>query len=279
MLPDPTASALPQTCDAGEQISITALESDMKLAVVTLLLFAGTAFAAGTLTDDQRISSDSLGYDLQYRVYLPENYAAEEDLAVMFVTDGQSYIAQGKMPRVLDRLIGSQKIEPVVVVFVDARDPDNLNRNRRNAQFFCNRDYLKFYTDELIPRIEGEYPVARVSDKRGILGMSFGGLNSACFGILGHDTFADIGMHSPANHPVPGLLDVYEKLPTLPLRLFLSYGTPKDNTQANRRFRKLLQEKGYTLEYVERREGHNWDNWGPLIDDVLVYFYPAELGL
>lgn len=248
----------------------------MKTIVAMSLWFAGTACAAGTLTADQRISSEALGYDLQYRVYLPERHADANDLAVLFVTDGQAYISDGRMPRVLDRLTGSEKIEPVVVVFVDTRDPDDLRNNRRNAEFFCNRDYLRFYTDELIPRIEADYPVARAREQRGILGLSFGGLNSACFGLLGYQTFSLIGMQSPANHPVPDLLDAYEKVPTLPLRVFLSYGTPDDNTPANRRFRRLLQEKGYSMKYVERREGHDWDNWRPLIDDVLVYFYGTD---
>jgi len=27
------------------------------------------------------------------------------------------------------------------------------------------------------------------------------------------------------------------------------------------------------MKYIQTREGHNWDNWRPLIDDVFVYFY------
>ena len=59
----------------------------------------------------------------------------------------------------------------------------------------------------------------------------------------------------------------------MPLRIFLSTGQPNDNTQANRRFKSILQDKGYAMKYVEVREGHNWDNWKPLLDDALLYFY------
>jgi enterochelin esterase-like enzyme len=247
----------------------------MKSVIATSILLASVANAGGTLTPDIRISSEALGYDLQYRVYQPANEHVGTNLAVLFVTDGQAYIKQGRMPRVLDKLIDAGEMEPIVVVFVDPRDPDNLRNNRRNDEFFCNRDYLAFYTDELIPTIENDYPVARHREKRGILGVSFGGLNAACFGTLGHTEFYAIGMHSPANHPVPQLLDVYEMKPTLPLRIFLSYGKPDDNTKANRRFRKLLQDKNYELKYIERQRGHDWSNWGPLIDDTLVYLFPA----
>lgn len=251
------------------------LENSMKKILQLLLLLPVAAFADSTLTDNIRISSDPLGYDLQYRVYLPEGYESLENLPVLYVTDGQGYIKRGRMPVVLDRLIRAERIEPVIAVFVDPRDPDDSDINRRNRQFLCNPDYFRFFTDELIPRIERTFPAASEREKRTILGLSFGGLNSACFGLMGYKIFSGIGMHSPANHAVPGLLPGYEKAPTLPLKIFLSTGEPDDNTTSNRRFRTLLKDKGYELKYIEVPEGHNWDNWKPLIDDVLLYFYKA----
>ena len=272
----PTGSDLHSVSEMPEPNRVTTLEMQVKTFIAILLLTTGTAYAGGTLTPNQRISSDVLSYNLQYRVYLPEGYESQEELAVLYVVDGQSYIKQGGVPRVLNRLIASGKIEPVVVVFVDARDPDKLSDNRRNAQFFCNRNYLEFYRDELIPEIEKQYPVAQDREKRTVLGLSFGGLNSACFGLFGFDTFAGIGMQSPAYHPVPKLLSAYEEMPLLPLRIFLSTGKPNDNTQATRKLRDVLKSKGYPMEYIEVREGHNWSNWKPLIDDVLRFFYEVE---
>lgn len=248
----------------------------MKILVTLLLLFSGIACADGNLTSEQRISSTVLGYDLQYRVYEPEGMHNAQDLPVLFIADGPGYIRQGRMPRVLDRLIESGTIEPVVAVFVDPSDPDNSRNNRRNQQFLCNRDYLKFYVEELIPDVEKSWPVGEDREYRGIMGLSFGATNAACFGLLGPDTFSLIGMHSPANHPVEGLLPAYEEMPLLPLRIFLSTGAPNDNTKANRRFHSILEEKGYPMEYVEVRQGHDWNNWRPLIDDLLVYFYGKD---
>ena len=251
----------------------------MKYVLASLLLFTGTAVAGGSLSPDIRISSDALGYDLQYRVYVPEGVESAENLPVLFITDGPSYIRQGRVPKVLDRLINSAMIGPVVAVFVDSRDPDDLNVNRRNQEFFCNVDYLTFYAAELIPAIEHAYPVRRAREARTILGVSFGGLNAACFGYMGYQFFSGIGMHSPANHPIEDLLPAYEQSPRLPLRIFLSTGSSNDNLAANRSFRKVLKEKGYDMKYVQKSTGynksagHNWDNWRPLIDDVLVFFY------
>lgn len=243
-----------------------------RLAVLTLC-FSAAAYADSTLTPDIRITSDVLGYDLQYRVYLPDGYELLQNLPVLYVTDGPGYIKQGKMPRVLNRLIRQERIDPVIVVFVDSRDPDNLKINRRNEEFVCNRKYLEFFSTELIPGIEATYPAASDRDNRTILGVSFGGLNAACFGLIGSDTFSGMGMHSPANRPVPALLPAYEKAPLLPLRIFLSTGDRFDNEKSNRKFRKILRDKGYPMKYMEVPFRHNWDNWEPLIDDMLLYFF------
>lgn len=241
-----------------------------------ILLICSGAYANGTLSDDLRISSNVLGYDLQYRVYLPEGYEASQNLPVLFLVDGQVYLSRGRMPVILDGLIGKGIIDPLVAVFVDARDPNNLRSNRRNAQFLCNPDYLQFFVDELIPTIEERYSVADERSARTIMGLSFGATNAACFGIQGSAAFSGLAMQSPANHPLPDLVPAYEKSPRLPLNIFLSTGKPDDNTLANRKFHRVLKDKGYDMQYVEVREGHNWKNWRPLLDDVLRYFYSAN---
>ena len=243
------------------------------LRYVLLFFIVAHCHASGTLTDDIRITSSVLGYDLQYRVYLPEAYAAGLDYPVLFLTDGHNYLRRGDMDKVLDTMIGNAEINPIIAVFVDPRDPDDLESNRRRMQFLCNADYLQFYIDELIPVIEQDYPVMKHRSGRTIMGLSFGGTNAACFGAMGFDHFTGIAMQSPANHPVPNLLPAYQSLPTLPLKVFLSTGVPNDNTQANRMFHAVLKDKDYDMKYMEVREGHNWDNWRPLLDDVLLYFY------
>ena len=252
------------------------VEQRMRFIVIMMLIIYGSAFADGTLTPFIRISSVAMGYDIQYRVYVPEGIQPGDELPVMFITDGPGYIQNGRTPNVLDRLIRLDKIEPVIVVFVDSRNPDNLHENRRNAEFFCNRHYLAFYIYDLIPAIENAYPVQRTREGRSILGVSFGGLNAACFGLLGFDTFSGIAMHSPANHPVENLLPAYKNEPTRPIKIFLSTGASKDNTADNRRFRKILMDKGYEMKYMQTDEGHNWDNWRPLIDDVFLYYYGKD---
>ena len=215
--------------------------------IFLLLVLSPIVFAQSTLTNDIRIFSNVLAYELQYRVYLPDGYETHSDYPVIFLTDGQNYLRRGEMNIILDELITSQQIKPVIAVFVDPRDPDDIKNNRRRRQFLCNEDYLIFYIEELIPKIESTYPVSQKREDRTIMGLSFGGTNAACFGLMGYDIFSGIVMQSPANHPIPNLLPTYESTPILPLKIFLSTGTPNDNTRANRDFYNILEAKGYPI--------------------------------
>lgn len=243
--------------------------------LLALFSFLQTSHASeGTLTDNQRISSKRLGYDLQYRVYRPAGASDDDTLPTLYVTDGQWYLEYGHFKSVLDDAIGTGLIRPVLVVFLDSRNPDRLEENRRDTEFMCNAAFAAFFAAELVPTINRDQPVRPEREDRVILGHSFGGLNSACFGLMLTDLFSGIAMQSPASdRHVDIVRELYEKSPVLPLRIYLSAGTKDDNLTAARRFRRVLEDKGYELEFTTVREGHDWRNWGPLLDDVLIHFF------
>lgn len=249
-----------------------------RLISISLLLASLPLYslADSQLSDNLVIESKQLGYELQYRVYLPPAYEQLDRLPVIYITDGQWYIAGGQMVSVLDQEIESGRIEPVIAVFVDNRDPHNLADNRRNRQFFCNQQYADFYRNELIPHIDSQYKTQGSRDGRVILGLSFGGLNSACFALQADDSFVGIAMQSPANHPVTDLFDRYRAADNRDLKFFLSHGQPNDNTASTRAFYRLLQELEHDVTYYQVNEGHNWRNWQPLLDEVLLTFFATE---
>ena len=245
------------------------------------------AFASG-LSTNKIISSTILGYDLQYRVFVPEITPGNTPgntpeitpentrLPVLYVTDGQWYIGQGDLPGRMNSMIQNGEISPVIAVFVDNRDPHNLSDNLRNSQFFGNDEYVRFFRDELVPAVEAEYHVGLHREDRVMLGLSFGGLNSACFGLMAGDTFRGIAMQSPAMNPVRTIHRAYRDSMNLDLKIFLNSGTVNDNEEATRRLRDILEDKNYEMSYVEVPYGHSWENWKPLLDDVLIYYYGAD---
>ncbi|MCJ9428081.1 alpha/beta hydrolase [Kordiimonas marina] len=250
--------------------------SHLKAALICLLLLVTTpaAWAGGVLSDNIRIDSKILGYALQYRVYRPEGVAAKAPLPTVYVTDGQWYLKDGGFKETLDRMIASHVITPVMAVFVDARNPDKPAENRRNDQFMCNQAYANFFAGELVPTVEAHFAALANRDHRLIMGLSFGGLNAGCFGLMVPSVFGKIAMQSPASDKhVKLLMGLYKNNPVQLVRMFLSVGKKKDNTSAVRRFHKLLVKKGYDVTYKEVPYGHEWANWRPLIDDVLTTFY------
>ncbi|TQV89584.1 alpha/beta hydrolase [Aliikangiella coralliicola] len=235
------------------------------------------AKAKGNLSENIRIESKILNYPLQYRVYTPAGMKQSDKLPTIYVTDGQWYLDPGKMLSVLDREITNGTIAPVIAVFVDNRNPDNLEQNRRNEQFFCNEKYVDFYKKELLPTIDASYPTANTRESRVIQGVSFGGLNAACFGLMAHEVFAGISMHSPANSKyLKDMRARYQKAEKLPIKIFLSFGKKRDNSVEGRKFRDLLISKGYQLDFKESKFGHEWKNWRPLLDDSLQWFFPPS---
>jgi len=53
-------------------------------------------------------------------------------------------------------------------------------------------------------------------------------------------------------------------------------GTRKDNTNTSRAFHEVLERKGYDMTYIEVAHGHDWSNWQPLLDDVLLTFFSKD---
>lgn len=242
-----------------------------------LTLISTNVLANGILSPNWRIDSQILGYPLQYRVYLPERASEGAELPTIYITDGQWYISQGKIIEVLDREIAEGNIEPVVAVFVDSRNPDDLYENRRTQQFICNPKYVGFYLNELIPTITANFPVSRLREERVIAGLSFGGLNAACFGLMASNVFGGIGMQSPANaHYLPVIIKQYKENETEHLNIFLSVGKKKDNELDVRILRRTLKKKGHDIKYIEVPFGHEWANWRPLMDDMLETFFAKK---
>lgn len=244
-----------------------------KISVLFLLLWSASIQAQ--LSDNIEIVSKALGYSLQYRVFVPDN-VENKHLPVAYFVDGQWYIAKLHTHQTFQKLIKQQKVKPAILVFLDSRNPKKLRQNRREQQFMCRPNFVKFFTDELLPTIEDKYQTSTKRADRIIAGLSFGGLNAACFGLMANKTFGGIAMQSPAHRKhLNVIMPVYQQTPLLPLKVFHSVGTKDDNTQANRKFHQILLQRFHDMQYIEVPFNHSWDNWRPLIDDLLLFFFAS----
>jgi enterochelin esterase-like enzyme len=243
--------------------------------VFFLVLFTAflcnTAQGSGKLHGPIRITSSVLGYDLQYWVYLPEK--VRKPLPELYITDGQVYLGSGEMVKILDSEIEKGNIAPIAAIFVDSRNPDDYEEARRNNEFMCRVNYAKFFLGELMPEVSANWTGADASAHRGLMGVSFGAINTACFGMMMQGVFQVLIMQSPASDKhVEVINNLYQEKPPHSSAIFISHGGPEDNSVAGSQFAQTLKEKGYPVRYVTNDGGHDWDNWRPLIDDSLRGF-------
>lgn len=229
----------------------------------------------GNVSDDQIMaaSTQTLNYKVQYKVYTPVDYENLSNLPVIYVTDGHEYADdnEGAMLIILDNMISAQVIPPVIAVFIDPRDPDDLNKNKRMEQYTGNRKFADFVADELVPVIDANYKTNNSPDARAIMGTSLGGLNSAYFGVTRSDKFHLIGIHSPS--PNKQIIQAYENSEKLPLKIFMGTGVIHDTENQARALKAVFEEKGYPLQYMEVNQGHSWGNWRAMLNEPLIYFF------
>jgi enterochelin esterase family protein len=233
--------------------------------------------AAGKIEKDLFYNSPTLGYHLTYSVYLPHTYHANEPLPVVYVTDGYEYMHErlGNMITILDNLIYLRKIKPVMAVFIDNRNPVNRSETRRMQELAMSEKYLAFITNELIPLIEKKYTVSNSASERAIIGTSLGGLYAAYAAFTKPDVFGQAGIQSPAFWFKPQIYTLAETS-RVPVKTFISTGAIHDAREGAQKMKDILENKNANIRYTEVNQGHSWGNFRDLIDDMLVYFYPAD---
>ncbi len=177
------------------------------------------------------------------RIWLPPGYDSTRRYAVLYMQDGQmlfdsnlTWNHQAWMANaVATRLIGENKIAPVILVGIDNAGID------RNAEYFPQAaldhldpalrqriidewlhhrpladQYLRFITGELKPYVDSTYATYPDRDHTFILGSSMGGLISLYAVCEYPDLFKGAGCmstHWPMLHPVSGEKELLTKVP------------------------------------------------------------------
>ncbi len=231
----------------------------------------------GKLTTDLLLNSSILGYQVNYSVYLPAGYQSMEKLPVIYVTDGYEYLHPklGNMITILDNLIASHKIRPIIAIFIDHREPINRANNKRMSELAMNSKYFAFFEKELIPMVETRYPAIPNSNNRAILGESMGGLTAAYFAFAEPRLFGMAGIQSPAFVLRPQIYKLCDN-PNQPIKISMTSGLINDASDASRKMKSILEKNACVYHYKEVNDSHSWGNWRNLIDDILIDFFAYD---
>jgi enterochelin esterase-like enzyme len=196
-------------------------------------------------------------------VYMPPLHT-KAPLPVLVVLDGRLYKDQLRMPQMLDYLIRQERIPPVAALLVDNAD---------RSELLCNNEFADYMRDEVMPWLWAAYPIMQDPQQTIVVGSSFGGLAAAFLGFRFPETWGTVLSQTgwfrwhPEDDVQHGWLGrQFSHSPKLPLRFWLQVGNlevaqmlDRGPTQlhANRRFRDVLQSRGYELSYHEYSGGHD----------------------
>ncbi|MGE5429424.1 MAG: alpha/beta hydrolase-fold protein, partial [Syntrophomonadaceae bacterium] len=215
--------------------------------------------------------SQKAAISYQLRIYLPPDYSAEnaERYPVAYFQDGFEYISLGSAVNVIDNLLDSGKIRPLIAVFVQ---PNNRNDEYAGAK---RNQYREFFAYELVPLIDSLYKTIKDPKGRLVLGDSYGGNISALIAFNHSGIFGNCGQHSGAFQPYSyEAAQLISSKPLQPIKLFSVWGSYESLYQFWRPYKDSLLQRGYELKWAEYPEGHSWGLWRATLDDMLKYFYP-----
>ena len=233
-----------------------------------------TNIEKGKVQTDILFNSSILGYQIMYNVYLPVGCEKLGRLPALYVTDGYEYMHPrlGNMITILDNLYSDNKIKPVIVIFIDHREPVNRANNKRMEELAMNSHYYDFFTKEFIPHIESVYPVIADATQRAVLGESLGGLTAAYFAFVKPGVFGMAGIQSPAFKVRPQIYSICDN-PQQPIKVSMTSGLISDASEVSRKMQTILENNACVYRYREVNDGHSWGNWRNLIDDILLDFF------
>jgi enterochelin esterase family protein len=129
----------------------------------------------------------------------------------------------------------------------------------------------------LIPTVEQNYSIAKGRSHRAIIGTSLGGLSAAWFAFSDPEIFGMTGIQSPAFWFKPEIYSLCEQAEIPPVKIFMSSGLIHDAEEGARKMKGILDKRSLTVEFREVNQGHSWGNWRDLIDDMLIYLFPAGM--
>jgi len=229
--------------------------------------------------DEFAIYSQVLANQRPLRVYLPPDY--EQSQAVyssLYVNDGLEYLEFAKFNLVLDYLIGTGEIQPVVAIFIPPI------KEKRSTEYGNNPKFAEFICRELVPRIQKRYRVIDEADHRAIMGASFGGLVSFYIALSQPAVFHRVaGQSSYFGFNDGEIFSLLSKSDAAKHAFYISCGTYEANVSnlgsfidMHYRMREALRLGKARFGYHEVAAGHSWGFWRDDLPRLLKYLFPAE---
>ena len=228
--------------------------------------------------------SSSLGEKRRLTVYTPAGYEGSgKRYPVLYLLHGMggdenAWSELGRATQILDNLIAKGEAEPMIVVMPNGNAAQQATPGENSDGFKQPSFQLPKTMDgsfetafpEIVEFIDTNYRTIPEKSSRAIAGLSMGGFHSLHISKENPDMFDYVGLFSAAIMPREGAespiyKDMERKLKTQfdkkPALYWISIGDKDFLYDANKEYRKLLDQQGYPYEYHESGDGHMWKNW------------------
>lgn len=241
-------------------------------------------------------NSPTLGTDRRMTVYTPAGYEkGNKRYPVLYLLHGMggdenAWSELGRAAQILDNLIAQGKARPMIVVMTNGNSDLQAAPGESSLGFTQPTTQLPRTMDgsfetsfpEIVKFIDKNYRTIANKKNRAIAGLSMGGFHSMHISKQYPDMFDYIGLFSAAIMPRENAKSpVYEDLEGKLARQFAKkpalYWIAIGNTdflyQANKDYRKMLDEKNYPYTYRESDGGHIWRNWRIYLSEFLPMLF------
>jgi len=213
------------------------------------------------------------------KIYLPPGYNELLTYPAIYCQDGEDFFNFGRIATHANRLILDEGIEPFIVVGVDVDKKIRTSEYAPEGERF--EAYRYFFAEELIPYIEGKYPIRRSADERILAGDSLGGSVSVHIALEYPHLFQRVISLSGAFYPLTQAR-IAKASDLSWLKLYMLIGLDEsevttdrgtfDFLRFNREAYELLISKRASVRYLEKPGKHLWGFWQNELPEAITYF-------
>jgi enterochelin esterase-like enzyme len=263
---------------------------------------------AGQVLECLSMPSATLGYAVNYAIYLPPDYKESTRFyPVVYLLHGYTdnetgWIQFGEVNMAADRAIASREIPSMIIVMPDAKATWYMN-NADGSQKFED-----MFVQEFIPYIDKTYRTRAKKEFRGVSGLSMGGFGSLLYSLKHPDLFAACAAFSAAvwteeevkampttsrdglfeklfgltkektlltpHYRANSIIDLAGSLPKEQIekvRFYIDCGDDDFLYKGNAALHVLLRDRQIKHEFRVRDGGHTWVYWRTGIVDGLKF--------
>lgn len=227
-----------------------------------------------TIDSSKTITSNILGGNQPYTVYLPPSYNTNTDrkYPVMYLLHGMNqnhthWATFGDLKNIADKAISEGNPEMIIIC------PNGYNSMYYNTE---QMRYEDFFITEFIPKIENTYRIIGNKANRHLAGLSMGGFGATYLGFKYSDKFGSAysmsgGFLMMALPLIQSVLNnkTPDELLNLP-KYTMECGTEDTLVIAsNDELHQTLLNKGISHHYIRRNGFHNWIFWKECLPKAL----------